>query len=94
MSDTDVVVYYKPGCPFSAALFARMRLARIPYTAVRLQDDPDGAQKVRDVNDGNEVAHRQGRPELSLEPEPPRRSPRTRRELNRGPVSLVAVCGL
>jgi mycoredoxin len=51
-----VVVYYKPGCPYSAMLFAKMKLRGVPYTAVRFQDDPQGARKVREVNNGNEIS--------------------------------------
>jgi mycoredoxin len=40
-----VVVYYKPGCPYSAMLFAKLKLRGVPYTAVRFQDDPQGARK-------------------------------------------------
>jgi mycoredoxin len=52
----DVVVYYKPGCPHSTMLFAKVKLRRVPYTPVRFQDDPQGAREVREVNDGNEIS--------------------------------------
>jgi mycoredoxin len=55
MSDNDVGVYYKAGCPFAARLRAGLKLARIPYSAVRFGDDEAAAAKVREVNGGNEI---------------------------------------
>ena len=56
MSDNDVVVYYKAGCPFAARLRAGLKLARIPYSAVHFGDDEAAAAKVREVNGGNEIS--------------------------------------
>jgi mycoredoxin len=50
-----LVMYTRPGCPFSMKLRAKLRLARIPYTAVDIWEDPDAAALVRSVNDGNEL---------------------------------------
>ena len=47
MTDEAVTVYVKPGCPYAAKLRTRMRLARLPYRAVRFSDDPEGAAAVR-----------------------------------------------
>ena len=50
-----MVMYTRPGCPFSAKLRAKLRLARIPYTTVNIWDDAEAAAVVRSVNDGNEL---------------------------------------
>ncbi len=50
-----MVMYTRPGCPFSAKLRAKLALARIPYTKVDIWQDPEAAALVRSVNDGNEL---------------------------------------
>ena len=50
-----MVMYTRPGCPFSAKLRAKLRLSRIPYTTVNIWEDPEAAAVVRSVNDGNEL---------------------------------------
>jgi glutaredoxin len=55
MTET-LTVYWRPGCPYSMRLKARLRLARIPFHAVNIWDDPDAAAVVRSVNDGDELA--------------------------------------
>jgi glutaredoxin-like protein len=50
-----MVMYTRPGCPFSAKLRAKLALARIPYTKVDIWQDPAAAALVRSVNDGNEL---------------------------------------
>ncbi len=50
-----MVLYTRPGCPFSAKLRAKLALARIPYTKVDIWQDKDAAALVRSVNDGNEL---------------------------------------
>jgi glutaredoxin-like protein len=50
-----MVMYTRPGCPFSAKLKAKLALARIPYTSVNIWEDADAAAIVRSVNDGNEL---------------------------------------
>lgn len=65
MSNNDVVVYYKPGCPFGVKLRVVMTLAGIPYTAIRFRDDEVEAAKVRDVSDGNSPTVRIGQCYLS-----------------------------
>lgn len=47
MSDDVPIVYYTPGCPYSAALRARLTLLRIPHRSVRFRDDEEGAAAVR-----------------------------------------------
>jgi mycoredoxin len=47
MADDTPIVYYKPGCPYSARLRAQLTVARIPHRSVRFRDDEDGARAVR-----------------------------------------------
>jgi mycoredoxin len=51
----NLTVYWRPGCPYSARLKARLRLARIPFDAVNIWADPEAAATVRAVNDGDEL---------------------------------------
>ena len=51
----DIVMYMRPGCPFTAKLRAKLALARIPYTKVDIWQDKDAAAVVRSVNNGNEL---------------------------------------
>jgi mycoredoxin len=53
---SDVVVYYKPGCRFAARLRVRLKRAQMPYQAVRFGVDPAADEAVRNVNDGDEVS--------------------------------------
>ena len=50
------VVYFKPGCPFGIRLRTALTLHRVPHRSVRFRDDEDGAARVRDANDGNEIS--------------------------------------
>ena len=50
------VVYFKPGCPFGIRLRTTLTLHRVPHRSVRFCDDEEGAARVRDVNDGNEIS--------------------------------------
>ena len=52
----EVVVYYKPGCPFGIRLRAALTLHRIAHRSIRFRDDERGAAQVRAVNDGNEIS--------------------------------------
>lgn len=52
----EVLVYYKPGCPFAARLRAGLTVARITYRLLPLRDNEDAAARVRDANGGNEVS--------------------------------------
>jgi mycoredoxin len=51
----DMIMYTRPGCPFSAKLKVKLALARIPYTAVDIWQDEEAAAVVRSVNEGNEL---------------------------------------
>ena len=53
---TEPVVYFKPGCPFGIRLRTALVLHRVPHRSVRFRDHEDGAARVRDVNDGNEIS--------------------------------------
>jgi mycoredoxin len=50
-----MVMYTRPGCPFSAKLRVKLVLARIPFTRVDIWQEKDAAAVVRSVNDGNEL---------------------------------------
>ena len=54
MTET-LTVYWRPGCPYSVRLKARLRLARIPFQRVNIWDDPAAAAVVRSVNHGDEL---------------------------------------
>ena len=54
MTET-MTLYWRPGCPYSATLKARLRLARVPFHAVNIWEDPEAASIVRSVNDGDEL---------------------------------------
>jgi mycoredoxin len=47
MADDTPIVYYKPGCPYSAKLRAQLTVARVPHRSVRFRDDEEGAAAVR-----------------------------------------------
>jgi mycoredoxin len=53
---TTTTVYYKPGCPFGIRLRLALALHGVPFTAVRFRDDEEGAARVREVNQGNEIS--------------------------------------
>ena len=50
-----MILYTRPGCPFSARLKVKLALARIPYRAVDIWQDEEAAAIVRSVNGGNEL---------------------------------------
>jgi mycoredoxin len=54
MTET-MTVYWRPGCPYSARLRVRLRLARIPFDAVNIWENAEAAAIVRSVNDGDEL---------------------------------------
>ena len=54
MTET-MTLYWRPRCPYSARLKARLRLARIPFDPVNIWEDGEAAAIVRSVNDGNEL---------------------------------------
>jgi glutaredoxin len=54
--DSDLVVFYKPRCPFAAKLRLKLRLNRMPFRSVRFGVDPESDAAVRAANSGNEVS--------------------------------------
>jgi glutaredoxin len=54
MSET-LTLYWRPGCPYSAKLKARLRLGRVPFESVNIWSDPAAAAVVRSVNHGDEL---------------------------------------
>ncbi|RLL69695.1 glutaredoxin domain-containing protein [Streptomyces sp. Z26] len=54
-NDDGVVVYWRPGCVFCAALLTRLRFTKLRYTKVNIWKDPEAAAYVRSVADGNET---------------------------------------
>ncbi len=52
---SSVVLYTRPGCPFSARLEQALLRANIPTTRRDIWQDPDAAAFVRSVADGNET---------------------------------------
>ncbi len=53
---SDLLVYYRPGCPFAAKLRLKLKLARMSYRAIRFGEDATADAAVREVNDGNEIS--------------------------------------
>jgi mycoredoxin len=52
----EVVVYYRPGCPFAAKLRTKLKLARMPYTAIRFGEDADADAAARSAGGGNQIS--------------------------------------
>jgi mycoredoxin len=51
----EIVLYTRPGCPFSLVLKARMTAARMTWTERDIWEDPSAAAAVRAVANGNET---------------------------------------
>ncbi|QGV81934.1 glutaredoxin domain-containing protein [Streptomyces ficellus] len=51
----DVVVYWRPGCPYCMKLRLQLRVVGLPRTEVNIWQDPEAAAYVRSVADGNET---------------------------------------
>ncbi|EWT02067.1 membrane protein [Intrasporangium oryzae NRRL B-24470] len=52
---TGVAVYWRPNCPFTMRLRAKVRRHSEQIAWVNIWEDADGAAWVRSVNDGNET---------------------------------------
>lgn len=50
-----VIVYTRPGCPFSMKLRTKLRLAGVAFESVDIWVDDEARALVRQVNDGNET---------------------------------------
>ncbi|MDH3680344.1 MAG: NrdH-redoxin [Acidimicrobiia bacterium] len=52
---TEVVFFWRPGCPFCWRLEQALAQANVPMTKRNIWDDPDAAAFVRSVANGNET---------------------------------------
>jgi len=52
---TDVVVLWRPGCPFCGMLLRRLDRSGLQFTRVDIWEHPEAAAWVRTVADGNET---------------------------------------
>lgn len=52
----DLLIFYKPGCPFAARLRIALTLARITHQFQPFRHDEDPTARVRDASGGNEVS--------------------------------------
>ncbi|UGT90828.1 glutathione S-transferase N-terminal domain-containing protein [Mycobacterium ostraviense] len=52
---SEVVVYWRPGCPFCWRLRRALRRRRLPTREVNIWTDPEAAAVVRSIADGNET---------------------------------------
>lgn len=52
---SEVVVYWRPGCPFCWRLRRALRRRRLPTREINIWTDPDAAAVVRSIADGNET---------------------------------------
>ncbi|HWC80180.1 MAG TPA: glutaredoxin domain-containing protein [Pseudonocardiaceae bacterium] len=51
----EIVVYTRPGCPFSAMLHAELRRAELEFRSVDIWQDREAAAAVRAAASGNET---------------------------------------
>ena len=51
----EVVIHWRPGCGFCAALLEGVEQTPLRYTTVNIWEDEEAAALVRSVADGNEV---------------------------------------
>ena len=51
----DLVLYWRPGCPFCLKLKVKLRVAGIGYRPVNIHEDAEAAAVVRSVNNGDEL---------------------------------------
>jgi len=54
-AQTPVVIYTRPGCPYSFLLRRNLRRRGVSFTEVDIWQDPEAAAAVRAVADGNET---------------------------------------
>ena len=55
MSDPSIVMYWRPGCGFCAALDRELSKAELSFEKRNIWESPDDAAFVRAVADGNEI---------------------------------------
>jgi mycoredoxin len=51
----EVIVYWRPGCPYCTALRLGLRLTRTPHRSVDIREDQAAAALVRGHNGGDEL---------------------------------------
>ena len=54
-AEAEVVVYWRPGCPFCSGLFRQLDKLGVEYTRTNIWDDSSAAAFVRSVANGNET---------------------------------------
>jgi glutaredoxin len=52
----DLVVYYKPGCPYAIRLRVALTVHGVAFTSIRLREDRTAAAKIREVTGGYEIS--------------------------------------
>ncbi len=52
---SEIVLYTRPGCPYCLTLRAGLRRSGLAFREINIWDDPDAAEFVRSVADGNET---------------------------------------
>jgi glutaredoxin-like protein len=55
VSQTEVTVYSRPGCPYCYLLRRGLRRRGVAFTEIDIWQHPDAAAQVRAVADGNET---------------------------------------
>jgi mycoredoxin len=55
VSQTEVTVYSRPGCPYCYLLRRALRRRGVTFTEIDIWQHPDAAAQVRAVADGNET---------------------------------------
>jgi mycoredoxin len=53
--DSGITVYWRPGCGYCSGLFRQLDRLQVPYRAVDIWQEPEGAAFVRSVARGNET---------------------------------------
>ncbi len=51
----EIVVYWRPGCPFCSSLLRQLDTRGVPHRRVDIWQDPDAAATVRSIAAGNET---------------------------------------
>ncbi|MEY4229869.1 MAG: hypothetical protein RLZZ362_718, partial [Actinomycetota bacterium] len=51
----EIVVYWRPGCPFCSSLLRQLDKRGVPYHRVNIWQDPAAAATVRSIARGNET---------------------------------------
>ena len=53
--NSEITVYWRPGCPFCSSLRRGLHRAGLPFREVNIWDDPNAAAFVRSIARGNET---------------------------------------